>query len=108
MTKLTLTKKQRRQLERQLKNTHDARLYRRTLAVLEYDRGKSIVEIARTLRVNRRSIYRCAGPAIFAPARVPAAKARDHAIRSLRVFCHLWSWWRCVFEHAADCGGTDM
>lgn len=69
MTKLTLTKKQRRQLERQLKSTHDARLYRRTLAVLEYDRGKSIVEIARTLRVSRRSIYRWidAYGASFAP-----------------------------------------
>jgi transposase len=58
MKTLSLTGKQRRQLVRQLKSTHDVRLYRRTLAVLEYDRGKSIAEIARTLRVNRRSIHR--------------------------------------------------
>jgi transposase len=53
-----LTGKHRRQLERQLRKTHDVRLYRRTLAVLEYDRGQSIAAIARTLRVNRRSVHR--------------------------------------------------
>jgi len=53
-----LTGRHRRQLERQLRKTHDVRLYRRTLAVLEYDRGQSIAEIARTLRVNRRSVHR--------------------------------------------------
>jgi transposase len=55
---LRLTARQRRGLERQLKRTRDARLYRRTLALLECDRDKSIVEIARTLRMSRRSIYR--------------------------------------------------
>lgn len=58
MNKLALTGKHRRQLERQLRQTDDVRLYRRTLAVLEYDRGQSIAEIARTLRVNRRSVQR--------------------------------------------------
>lgn len=58
MKKLVLSGRHRRELERQLGKTHDVRLYRRTLAVLEYDRGQSIAEIARMLRVNRRSIHR--------------------------------------------------
>ena len=55
---MTLTRIQRKQLVRQLKDARNARLYQRTLAVLEYDRGKSIAEIARTLRVHRRSVHR--------------------------------------------------
>jgi transposase len=58
MAKLVLTVRHRRQLERQLQQTHDVRLYRRTLAILECDRGQSIAEIARTLRVSRRSVHR--------------------------------------------------
>lgn len=58
MKTLELSSRARRQLERQLKSSRDARLYRRTLAVLEYDRGQSVTEMARTLRVSRPSIYR--------------------------------------------------
>jgi hypothetical protein len=39
MSRLKLTYWQRRRLRRQLKEAADARLYRRTLAVLELDRG---------------------------------------------------------------------
>lgn len=56
--KLILTRRQRGELERQLKETLDVRLYRRTLAILEYERGNSIAEIARILRMDRRSIHR--------------------------------------------------
>lgn len=56
--KLQLTRNQRRRLGRRLRRTHDVRLYRRTLAVLECDRGKSLAEIARMLRMNRRSVHR--------------------------------------------------
>jgi transposase len=58
MKKANLSKKQRGRLERQLKQTRDVRVYRRTLAVLEHDRGKSVTEIARALRVSRPSVYR--------------------------------------------------
>ncbi len=58
MNALRLSSGQRRQLEKQLKNSRDVRLYRRTLAVLEYGRGRSVTEISRTLRVSRPSIYR--------------------------------------------------
>ena len=55
---LHLTRRQRRQLQKQLKRSRDARVYRRTLAVLEYDRGRSITDISRSLHVSRPSIYR--------------------------------------------------
>lgn len=58
MKALHLSSRQRRQLERQLKTSRDVRLYRRTLAILEYDRGRSVTELSRSLRVSRPSIYR--------------------------------------------------
>jgi len=48
---------QRRSLKQQLQQTHDARVYRRTLALLEYHRGHSVTEIAASLGVTRRSIH---------------------------------------------------
>jgi transposase len=57
MDSLILTAGQRRRLERQLKTTPDARLYRRTLAVLEVDRSKPIAEVAQALGVTPRSVY---------------------------------------------------
>jgi transposase len=57
MDPLILTYWQRRRLERQLKTAQDARLYRRTLAVLEIARGKSVAEVAHALGVDRRSVY---------------------------------------------------
>ena len=58
MQAIHLSCRQRRQLEKQLKHSRDAHVYQRTLAVLEYERGRSVTEIARTLRVSRPSIYR--------------------------------------------------
>ena len=58
MDRLHLSSRQRHQLEKQLKSSHDVRVYRRTLAILEYDRGRSVTEISRTLCVSRPSIYR--------------------------------------------------
>ncbi len=57
MDKLKLTAWQRRRLRRQLKETRDARLYRRTLAILEVDRGRSVLDLAFSLGVEPRSIY---------------------------------------------------
>lgn len=57
MVHLALTSWQRRRLQEQLHRTADARLYRRTLAVLEFDRGSSVASIARRLRVSRQSVY---------------------------------------------------
>jgi transposase len=58
MSLFSLTAKQRHRLEHQLKGARDVRLYRRTLAVLEYDRGQSVVQIAQRLEVDRRSVHR--------------------------------------------------
>jgi transposase len=48
---------QRRRLRQQLDEAHDARTYRRTLAVLELDRGQTAAEIADMLGVTRQSVH---------------------------------------------------
>jgi transposase len=57
MGTLLLTTWQRRRLERQLRGTHDARVYRRTLAVLEVAHGEPVSAVARRLRVTPRVVY---------------------------------------------------
>src|SRR5262249_23500317 len=57
MSRLDLTSWQRGRLRRQLSQARDARLYRRTLAVLEFDRGRSAGDIAGMLGGSRQSVY---------------------------------------------------
>jgi transposase len=57
MNQLHLTSRQRHLLQRQLIQTRDVGVYRRTLAILESDRGRSVADIARMLGVSRQSIY---------------------------------------------------
>jgi transposase len=57
MSELNLTRWQRLRLQRQLKRAQDARVYRRTLAILEHARGEPISGIARRLGVARQSVY---------------------------------------------------
>src|SRR6185369_10394857 len=57
MSKLCLTARQQRQLHDQLRTARTARLYRRTLALVEAAQGKPIAHIARSLGVSRRSLY---------------------------------------------------
>jgi len=57
MRKLKLTASQRRKIRTRLRQTHDVRLYRRLLAVLEFDRGASVSEIAELLGVSSQSVY---------------------------------------------------
>lgn len=54
---LIVTPEEQERLEAQLKTTTDARVYRRTLAILEVARGHSVAEVAKTLRVSRQSVY---------------------------------------------------
>jgi transposase len=54
---LTLTFWQQRRLEQQLRSTHDARVYRRTLAILEVAAGEPVASVARRLRVTPRAVY---------------------------------------------------
>jgi transposase len=65
---LILTYWQRQRLERQLRSSRDARVYRRTLAVLEVARGNPVAAVARRLRVTPRAVYHWA-----------ATYGRDHA-----------------------------
>ena len=73
MDRLAYTGWQRRRLERQLREAKDAPLYRRTLALLEVARGKSVAEVARALGVSRQSIYNWA--AAYAAGHDPLALA---------------------------------
>jgi transposase len=57
MDTITLTGWQRRRLQRQLRAARDARLYRRTLAVLDVARGEPVTSVARRLGVTPRAVY---------------------------------------------------
>lgn len=57
MSELSLTSWQRRRLRRQLRQARDARVYRRTLALLQVDRGLPPSQVAEELLVSRQSIY---------------------------------------------------
>ena len=57
MCSLQLSRWQRLRLQRQLKETQNARVYQRTLAILEYSRGQPIAQIAALLRATRQSVY---------------------------------------------------
>lgn len=54
---LKLTAGQRRHLQEQLRQTRDARVYRRTLAILRIDAGEPITQVARLLGVARRTAH---------------------------------------------------
>lgn len=71
MNSIRLTDAQQRRLEQQLRDTPDAGLFRRTLAVLEAASGRPIAAIARMLRTSRVSIYHWI--ACFEQARDPGA-----------------------------------
>lgn len=57
MERYRLAAAERHRLEWQLHDTLDARVYRRTLAVLEISRGATVAEVAQTLGVTRQSVY---------------------------------------------------
>jgi transposase len=57
MTSERLAPAQMQQLERQLVQTDDVRLYQRTLALLMWGRGSAVAEIATLLNVRRQSVY---------------------------------------------------
>jgi transposase len=57
MSSERFTPAQMQQLEHQLMQTDDVRLYRRILAVLMWGRGTSVTEIASLLQVRRQSVY---------------------------------------------------
>src|SRR4051794_11805928 len=73
MDTLTLTYWQWRRLERQLRSTHDARVYRRTLAVLEVASGQPAGLVASRLRVTPRAVHHWL--AAYARDRDPSALA---------------------------------
>lgn len=56
-TRFHLTDEQRRQLRAQLCSTSDIDVYRRTLALLEIDEGRSPARVSRSLGVSCSSVY---------------------------------------------------
>jgi transposase len=83
MSSERFTPAQMQQLEDQLIQADDVRLYRRTLALLMWGRGTSVTEIATVLRVRRQSVYNWL--ASYTSASDPA-RLRD-AVRSGRPPC---------------------
>jgi transposase len=73
MSGIRLTAAQRRRLEQQLRDTRDAGLFRRTLAILEAAGGRPVAEVARLLRTSRRSIHYWIAP--YDQARDPTCLA---------------------------------
>jgi len=57
MAEIELTVRQQRRLEDQLKRAETARLFRRTQAILEANRGRPVAGIAVSLGVTRQSVY---------------------------------------------------
>src|SRR5262249_49795541 len=57
MDTITLTAWQRRRLQQPLRTARAARLYRRTLAVLDVARGEPVAFVARRLGITPRAIY---------------------------------------------------
>lgn len=57
MDGLRLSKAEYRRLSETLHQTHDVRVYKRTLAVLGCGRGKGVMEVARSLQVTRQSVH---------------------------------------------------
>src|SRR5439155_21255978 len=76
LSELRLTRWQRLRLQRQLKRARDARVYRRTLAILECGRGEPIAPIARTLGVTRQSVHNWI--TAYADAHDPESLVHDH------------------------------
>jgi transposase len=71
MSIVQLTSRQRRKLRTQLRGTDDASYYRRLLALLDLDRGRTAAEVAASLGVTRQSVYNWA--CSFAACQDPAA-----------------------------------
>src|SRR3954451_7815838 len=76
MSRFKLTYWQRRRLLGQLGTTTEAHTYRRTLAVLELDRGRSAIEVAEMLGVTPQSVYNWA--ATFEQDHAPESLAGGH------------------------------
>ena len=75
MSLVQLSSSQRRDLRGQLRGARDASYYRRLLALLELDRGKSVAEVAELLHVSRQSVYNWAHLFVTSPKHTTL---RDH------------------------------
>jgi transposase len=57
MNEFRLTAAQRHQLRDEMERTHDVRVYRRALAILEVEQGRTVSEVAGSLGVTRQSVH---------------------------------------------------
>lgn len=104
MDKLELTSWQRYRLRSQLRQVDEARVFRRTLAVLEASRGKSVAEISAMLGVSRQSVYRWIEA--YRQSREPTALWEgEHPGRPSFWDGERQALLRCLLEHQPDqCG----
>ena len=80
MRRPRLTSRQRQCLRHLLAETRDLRVYRRAVAVLEFDRGRPAADIARMLGVTRQAVHNW----VAAFAGTPSLAALTDAPRSGR------------------------
>jgi transposase len=127
MGTLNLTTWQRRRLERQLRDTGEARVFRRTLAVLEVDQGEPVAVVARRLRVTPRVVYywieayprghdpealrgrdRSGRPRLLSPAdRAQLLDMLQHSPQDFGYFATTWTV-PLLQEHLARCVGLHL
>ena len=101
MSIVQLTAWQRRKLRAQLRRAEQASYYRRLLALLELDRGKSVAEVAALVRVTRQSIYNWANS--FAACPDPAILQDQYGVGRPRVWTEeLQSLLRAGLEQRPD------
>jgi transposase len=79
MRRLSLTPQQRFRLRQQLRGTHDAALFRRTLALLQLDAGRALTDVATELQVSPRSIERWVNRSVSASTPRALLDHRGHA-----------------------------
>ena len=73
-----LTPQQRYRLRRTRDTTHDANIFRRTLALLQLDQGLSVATVAAELGVSRQSVYNWLDRYLLAPTPRALRDARGH------------------------------
>ena len=99
-----LTAAQRQHLRAQLRQARSARLYRRTLAILEVDAGTSVTQVAESLAVSRQSVHNWLD-AFLRDGTPEALNDRPRPGRPSLLTAPLRDWLRRALAHRPECWG---